>query len=164
MPISFPSCWFTLPFSSWGAYTDMYFVQHILYSVCPSFRHVVWPVLHFLSKHTVSFFLWLSLCLFQFHLFVFWNVSSHNSTYWEVKILFCVLALKFAISTGSISSGVPQDCRFSGCLTLMNCHLSSDKKKTQAHLLLCVHLKKPTGNLESAAEAGMQNPEHILPV
>lgn len=39
---------------------------------------------------------------------------------------FCVLALKFTISTGSISSGVPQDCRFSGCLTLMNCHLSSD--------------------------------------
>lgn len=71
-------------------------------------------------------------------------------------------ALAFTISTGSISSDVPQDCRFSGCLTLMNCHLSSDKE-THAHLLFCFHLKKPTGNLEYAIEAGKQNYEPVLP-
>lgn len=101
----------------------LYFVQYFLCSVCPSFWCLVWPVLRFLSKHAVSFFLWFSLCLFQLHLSSEMSVAAIACTgRWK----FCVLALKFTISTGSISSGVPQDCRFSGCLTLMNCHLSSD--------------------------------------
>lgn len=84
-------------------------------------------------------------------------MSNHNHVYQEVTtLMFCVLALTFAVATGDISSDAPQDCSLSGCLALMSCYLPSDKD-IHVYLLFCCHLEKPTDNLGNAFEAGKQN-------